>query len=339
MKLKIIYKLLFFIISFIAFVFILLYISWDNRTTYVHKRWIQKDIFAMQGKTVSLKRKEVKPYFEKLARSTGQNALINIKDMPSEKFHPIRELKNKLLFYYIIAVRRYEISYMQNADYYKIDCLGLATYHEFYSDFGVFSSDFICSSPSYQNIYKYFNNNHFDISNNGLDIKSLDRPFWTGLINYPVIVDRQKNVLINIHYLHSIKDIFPGIYAAELSCDVIEYEGKKLLIDDEKAILTYEKKLTEKSILLRNNRIIKEYKMYKFGDLKYIDIDVISDLYQYKIDKTFISWYFTNDLDYTYGANIHELTNFIRPINTGTYRFHDGLYIGCFVEIDNVSEK
>ena len=336
MKIKTVYKWLFCIVIAIIIVNVLLYVSWNNRVTYIEETSFQNGVFSLKYETVQLKRQEVKPYFEKLARKTGQDALINIKELPSEKFNPIRELKNRLLFSYITATRCHDVLYTHNADWYSIDCLGLTGYYEMNSNLGLFYYDYLEYSPSYKSIHKHFKNNDFSVNENGLDIKSLNRPIWTGLLRYPVIVDKHKNVLINLHYLHDIKDIFPGSYNTGLGCDIIENNGKKLIIDDEKAILTYEKRLSEKSISISRNRIIQKYKMYKFGDLKYVDVDAISGLYGYKVNKTFVAGYNLND---PYEDAAAVLKTFKKIFNiAGEYNFYKGSQIGCFVEIDDVSE-
>ena len=274
------------VIVLIFIVYALLYISWNNRVTYISRHYITNESRweFFDTDIVKLKRKEVRQYFYDLELKTGQDSMVSIgHELPSERFDFFRELKNQLILYSMTAIRYQEPLAVPNADVYMIDILGVALYLEFFAAFypdniDPMSSDLMVTSPFYQEFYKHFKTKEFYTEHSLLDIKSLNRPFGSGFLSFPMIIDKQDNVYINMHYLHGNK-IFPGTY--DWIYSNIRYNDKVMVFDDEISVVTF----------YNDDSVISKYKAYKLGKQQYINVDVIPDLYGYKIEKKLTAGY------------------------------------------------
>jgi|GEM_PF-3226439 len=319
MKNKIVIVALIIFIFFLAF-YGLTYHQWQNKKTVVKTGSFNKEFTK-----ITLNRDEVAPYFEQLQNVTKQDALINIKELPSENFNFIREFRNAILVYFDAVIFNKEIllSESRNIDYYFIDQFGLAAYKEFYdinddSWCGVFDRPLM--NYTEENMYNSILKQGFT-PDTTLRLPFITQEwFLTTWFSYPIIVSQEEDTIyININYLHS-NEIFNGKYKP-LSVPRIMVADKEMVIEKDKALIIKKREEGKSSnyyIGLSRNELIATYNLLNINGLQYIDIYAVNKLYGYKVTNIFsvLSGYTGSyDNDYAdsidFGINYYPLSHLL----------------------------
>ena len=297
---KIIITALIIIVVFSVF-YALTYHQWLNKKTVISSRQMDRT-----KSEIVLKNDEVASYFAKLKGRTKQDALINVKVVPSEKFDFFREFQNKLATYWAAVTYGKEILYLGDttADEYFIDPFGLAIYRNFSSPEYYFTEQ-LGADPASKKLFK-------PIYQQGMSAEAGIRILFMSPyripsydLSYPMIFNPdEEKVYININYLHS-NEVFTGKYSYKqynsfyneapeiiIGDDTGSKEAKRLVIGKDKAavILPLERDPTKSGLyypVLPYNKIISEYKLIDIDGLQYIDVSVITDLYGYEVNNHF----------------------------------------------------
>ena len=282
------------IIALFSVLYVFSYQQWLTRKTAVTTRE-----FGNASSTIILKREEVVPYFEKLNRKTGQDALINVKYVPSSKFNFPREFHKKILTYWAAISYSEEISYLDlrlmNMDEYEIDPFGLAIYRDFYLDKTYDSfRELVVVESSWYNLYNSLAKQGISANTRIRVLHMSPRAIPSPYLSYPIVFNEDRGgVYINVNYLHSNKIFFGEYYIAEEDATPeIETEDKILIIGKDRAavILPKDRYSSMAGIyypVLPYNDIIGEYDIIDINGLKYVDISAVSALYGYEVIKNF----------------------------------------------------
>ena len=306
------------IFSLFIVLYISLYVDWNNRTTYV-----VIDTYST-GENINqeykLKRTDVALFFEKRFSETGTDALANIPHLPSDKFNFFRELRNKLIAYNFVFTSGIEVlSLPKNigSDGYIIDDLGMAEYFDFYvandTDDTNYNAEFLTFySPSYYNKYQLYLENDFKGFNGYILFHTAEGKRKSIFPNYPMLVDDNKNIYIDVSYIYG-KTYFPG-------------EGTKIFLDDKYEVFKISYK--DKELLLDDHIAYSgqniRYKVLKVGNSKYIDINVLSFLYDYEMKSEIIlyneiseqSSYVTDNYPIPFGDKLIPMNRIIHMIES-----------------------